>query len=444
MFGSARRVALEIIGSRIPPGAHGGFAKLDERDRALVKDLVTGAERWKRLLDYYLSRFCHRPLEKLAPELLNALRLGAYQLVFMGIPAYAAVNSVAECVRAKSHRGLVNGVLRNIARNQGHIDLPSLDDCPEEYAGIRYSFPDWIVSRYFRSFGMRDALSLLKVQNHPPPVTLRVNKSRTDRPGLLTMLRDNGFSAEPGILDISIKVTGGRSVSGFPGYREGLFTVQDEAAMIVTMVLAPGQGDVVWDMCAAPGGKTMHIAELVSDTGIVVASDVSRDRTGLIVESGERLGFDNVFTAVLDATNPAGTACVFESAGLPMCFDRVLVDAPCSGLGVIGKHPDIKWMRRQTDIAEMATRQGLLLDTAACFLKPGGTLVYSTCTLTQEENEDVWHRFLDAHSEFIPAGETIRLDNGVTFKMEHGCGYLLPHIHGTDGFFIAKALKRQD
>ena len=164
--------------------------------------------------------FAPTGLEKLAPELLNALRLGAYQLVFMGIPAYAAVNSVVECVRAKSHRGLVNGVLRNIARNQGHIDLPSLDDCPEEYAGIRYSFPDWIVSRYFRSFGMRDALSLLKVQNHPPPVTLRVNKSRTDRPGLLTMLRDNGFSAEPGILDISIKVTGGRSVSGFPGYRK--------------------------------------------------------------------------------------------------------------------------------------------------------------------------------------------------------------------------------
>jgi len=443
LSGSARRVALDIIGARIPPGAYDGFARLDERDRALVKELVTGTERWKRFLDFYISWFCHRPLEKIAPEVLNALRLGTYQLVFMGLPPYAAVNSVVECLRAKSHRGFVNGVLRAITRNPGHIELPSLDACPKQYAGIRYSFPDWIVSRYFGSFGMQDALALLKVQNYPPPVTLRVNMTKTDRAHLIKTLQNGGLSARPGNLGISIRVVGGRKVSEFPGYREGLFAVQNEAAMIATMVLGPTRGDVVWDMCAAPGGKTMHIAELVSDAGLVVASDVGKHRTALITESSKRLGFGNISTAVLDATNPSEAANVLESAGLPVCFDKVLVDAPCSGLGVIGKHPDIKWMRRESDIADMARRQSLLLNTAARFLKPGGTLVYSTCTLTQEENEDVWRCFLDAHEDLIPVDETVRFDDGArVFRMENGWGYLLPHIHGTDGFFIAKALKR--
>jgi 16S rRNA (cytosine967-C5)-methyltransferase len=430
------------MGTRTPPGAHDGFAGLDERDRALVKQLVTGTERWKRLLDWYISAFSHRSLGKLAPEVLNALRLGAYQLVFMGLPAYAAVNSVVECLRAKSHRGFVNGVLRALARNQGHVEMPSIDDGPEEYAGIRYSFPDWIVSRYFESFGIQDALSLLKVQNSPPPVTLRVNTSKTNRGRLLEILRQAGFSAEPGKLGISIKVVGGRTVSGFPGYNEGWFAVQAEAAMIVTMVLDPEPGDLVWDVCAAPGGKTMHIAEMASDGGVVVATDVSRDRIALITQSSKRLGFDNVLTAVLDATDPGATAGAFERARLPMCFDKVLVDAPCSGLGVIAKHPDIKWMRREADIPEMARRQTLLLDTAARFLKPGGALVYSTCALTREENQDVWLRFLDGHREFVPVGERVTFDNGAALDMAIGYGYLLPHVHGTDGFFIAKALKR--
>jgi len=441
---SARRITLDILAKRIPPGAHGGFVRLDERDRALVTELVSGTQRWKRFLDFYIAGFSHRPLDKVSPEVLNALRLGTYQLLFMGLPDYAAVSSVVGTLRARSHRGFVNGVLRAMARNLGHVELPSLDDCPEKYAGIRYSFPDWIVRRYFERFGMEAALSLLKVQNHPPPVTLRINGAKTERGLLLEKLRDAGLPAEPGKLGISIKVAGGRRVSEFPGYTEGLFAVQNEAAMIATMVLGPEHGDVVWDMCAAPGGKTMHIAELVSGTGFVVASDIDEHRTGLIGESKQRLGFDNVSTVVLDATHADKAAQALRSAGLPVCFDKVLVDAPCSGLGVIGKHPDIKWMRRESDIPAMAIRQSLLLDTAARFLKPGGALVYSTCTLTREENEEVWRRFLDTHKGFVPANEAITFDDGDTvFEMENGCGYLLPHIHGTDGFFIAKALKGQ-
>ncbi len=442
--GSARRVALDIMGARnVPPGAYDDFAQLDERDRALVKELVTGTERWKRFLDYYVSCFCHRPLEEVSPKVLNALRLGTYQIMFMGIPHYAAVDSTVRCIKSRAHRGFVNGVLRAIARHPGHVEMPSLDACPKEYAAIRYSYPDWIVERYFRAFGMQDALSLLKTQNNPPPVTLRVNTSRSERDCLLKMLHESGFSAEPGMLDVSIKVAGGRSVSEFPGYSEGLFSVQNEGAMIVTRVLDPEPGDVIWDMCAAPGGKTTHMAELVSETGFVVASDISKKRAGMITESSKRLGLSNIGTVVLDATSVHETAAVLGAAGFPLSYDKVLVDAPCSGLGVIGKHPDIKWRRRESDIPNMAKRQTLLLNTAAQFLKRGGRLVYSTCTLTHEENQEVWRNFLDAHKGFAPVSEAVSLNERTeTLDMKNGCAYLLPHAHGTDGFFVARALKR--
>lgn len=427
------------------PGVDLTYEKLDDRDRALVKELVTGTERWKRFLDYYITCFSHRPLRKLSSRVVNALRLGVYQIIIMGIPSYAAVDSVVECVAGRGSRGFVNGVLRNVSRNLGHIELPSFDADPKQYASIRYSYPDWIVDGYFKTFGMQDALSLLKVQNTPSPLTLRVNTARVERDSLVRMFQEEGFCAEPGILDISMKVMRGRSIARFPGYNEGLFSVQNEGAMIATLILDPEPGDVVWDMCAAPGGKSTHIAQLVSENGLVVATDVDKQRVDMINESCIRLDLDNVTNTVIDATNISEATGVFEENRLPSEYDKVLVDAPCSGLGVIGKNPDIKWRRRKTDIPRMAERQALLLNTAAHFLKPGGWLVYSTCTLTYEENQEVWHSFLKRH-KFTPAefGEDIfpLSEIGVNTGSTDGYMYLLPHIHGTDGFFIAKALKQ--
>ncbi len=443
---SARGVALEILGSRkASPGVDLNLSQLDDRDRALVKELVSGTERWKRLLDYYISCFSHRPIRKLSPRVANALRLGVYQILIMGIPSYAAVDSVVECMGSKGSRGFVNGVLRNISRNLGHIELPSLDAAPTHYASIRYSYPDWIVDCYFKTFGMQDALSLLRVQNRPSPLTLRVNTALVERDSLVRMFQEEGFSAQPGMLDISMKVSRGRSITKFPGYNEGLFSVQNEGAMIATLALDPEPGDTVWDMCAAPGGKSTHIAQIVSKNGLVVATDVDKQRADMISKSCMRLKLDNVTHAVVDATNINEVADVFKQEGLPLQYDKILVDAPCSGLGVIGKNPDIKWRRRKSDIPKMAERQALLLSTAAHFLKPGGWLVYSTCTLTYEENQEVWHGFLNNH-KFIPAALDENLfpfsAMGINTCRSHGYMYLLPHIHRTDGFFIAKALKQ--
>jgi 16S rRNA (cytosine967-C5)-methyltransferase len=441
----ARGIALDILGSQSgPPGVSHALESLDKRDRALVKELVTGVERWKRFLDYYVSFFCHRPVERLSPKVLSALRLGVYQMILMGLPPYAAIDSIVRCLGSKGERGFVNGVLRTISRNRGHIEMPSIDTHLEDYAAVRYSFPDWIVGRYFRYFGNTQSLSLLKIQNQPQPITLRANTTKVDRDSLLKLFQDKGYLAQPGNLDISIKVDKGRAVEEFPGYDQGLFAVQDEGAMLATLALAPEPGDVVWDVCAAPGGKTTHLAEIVSDNGFVVASDVDSGRADMISQSCRRLGLNNVATAVVDATSEAAVESGLRERGLPLKYDKILVDAPCSGLGVIAKNADIKWRRRESDIPQMAKRQAEILNVARGFLKSGGTLVYSTCTLTHEENEAVWGNFVKKHNlrAVVPVTEVTFGPGHISPKVSTKGGYMhvLPHVHGTDGFFVAKAI----
>ncbi|HOB30096.1 MAG TPA: 16S rRNA (cytosine(967)-C(5))-methyltransferase RsmB [Bacillota bacterium] len=437
----ARRIALEILdGHRFSPSVLTYADSVDQRNRALVKELVAGVNRWKRLLDYYISHFSDRPISKLSSRVLNALRLGVYQLVFMGIPPYAAVDSVVRCMKNKGERSFVNAVLRTISRSMGHIELPSIDEDPLEYAGLRYSFPDWIVTRYFDYFGFRDGFSLLKYQNVPPPITLRVNTTKTDRDRLIRMFQRNGYLVELGKLPISIKVKKGRAVEDFPGYDQGLFTVQDEGAMAVSLVLDPQPDDLVWDVCAAPGGKSVHLAELMHPSGMVVASDISAERINMIDETSKRLGLNNVCTVVLDATDPQQVKVAFREKGLPVFYDKILVDAPCSGLGTISKNPDIKWSRQESDVKRLARLQQQILQTAVGFLKPGGVLVYSTCTLTSEENQGVWCGFVEDQRIIV---ETPLLPEGLRLDRRYPEGsdayvYLLPHIHETDGFFIAK------
>lgn len=446
MSRSPRSIALQIL--ERPSSAY-DFVNDDElpdkRDRALVKELVNGVWRWKRLLDHYIAAFCDRPSSKISTRIMNALRIGVYQLVFMGMPSYAAVDSIVRCMRTGGEKGFVNAVLRSISRNMGHIELPSIDARPLEYAGLRYSYPDWIVRRYVGSFGFEDSLSLLKAQNTPPVLTLRVNEMKCDRDTLLELLRGEGYCAEPGSLPFSVKVSKGRSVEQFPGYREGLFVVQDEAAMLPALALKPKPGEVVWDVCAAPGGKSTQLAEMVFPDGLVVASDISSERTCMIAESCSRLGITNVVPCVLDATNEDEILATFSREGLPTVYDKILVDAPCSGLGTIGGNPDIKWQRQESEIKRLADLQKRILETISRFLKPGGSIVYSTCTLTSEENEGVWYEFIERSGfsmEYLSPADWsmagLRLPQSA---QKPGCIYMLPHIHKTDGFFVAKGSK---
>ena len=411
----------------------------DPRDRALAVELVSGAIKWRRLIDRELARISTRPLDRLSPRLLSALRIGVFQLLFTNMPAYAAVDSTVECLRAHGERAFANAVLRGVSRSLGHVELPSIDEDEALYGALRYSYPTWIVSTFIERFGLGDALRLLDMGNRPAQLTLRVNDLRVPVGVYLRMLRERGIEAELGVSSVSLRLKKGIDVTSLPGFREGLFAVQDEGAIAVGEAMDLSPIDEVWDVCAAPGGKTTHLAQMMGGSGYVLATDVDEERAAMIRENVSRLALGNVEVRVLDATR----------VRIGRLFDRVLVDAPCSGLGSIRRNPDLRWNHRPEDIPKMVERQMDLLEAAAEHLRAGGVLVYSTCTLTKAENEDVFQAFLERHREFAPEDPAgfdgqgaRRLFAGPPFSGP-GYRYIPPHLSGTDGFFVARAMKRR-
>ncbi len=437
-----REVAIRILTERGDASRVTYFEGIaDPRDRALARELATGTLKWRKLLDHYLSSFTSRPVGRLPARLQNALRVGAFQLLFTAVPAYAAVNSVVAAIPGKGERSFANGVLRSLSRNGGHLDMPSLDAEPRRYVAVRFSHPEWISSLFLRRFDLSGAMMLAAQDNLPPPLSLRVNSLRVGRDRYLEVLREAGYDAVPGVTQDSVRVLGGADVTGLPGFEQGLFVVQDEGAAAISAVVSPQPGDRVWDVCAAPGGKTAHLAEMMKDTGEILATDIDTARVEMVRQAASRLGLRSVSTAAMDATQPG-------AALLAGGFDRILLDAPCSGLGVLRRNADLRWNRRESDIAAMARRQRALLDAVAPHLRPGGTLVYSTCTLVEEENERVWTEFLRKHADLDPddpargaAGDVSALFSERPFAGP-GYRYILPHRSGTDGFFVARAVLR--
>lgn len=433
----AREVALGMLLARENPSRAVSYDLLESpRDRALAMELVNGVIRWQRLLQSYVSAFSNRPLKELSPDLRNALLLGAFQLLLLGTAPHAAVDSVVRHLRGKGERSYCNACLRSISRNLGHVSLPDLGTDPVRYMAERYSYPDWIPAYFAKRAGVPWALAMCRNGNVVPPVTLRVDVTKISRDDLLRRFLDAGYEAEKGRLAISLRVRRGRSVRDFPGYSEGLFAVQDEGAMVISLALDPREGHTVWDVCAAPGGKTAHLSGLVGQGGRVLATDIDENRASMIEENAQRMRLSNVDVQVMDATvkGPEGS------------FDRVLLDAPCSGLGVLNRNPDLRWNRRRSDIDSMAKRQKLLLDKVSSKVKPGGVLVYSTCTVTAEENESVWEGFLGDHPEFSPEDPSSCLGGHLMVRQRlfqgPGYRYLLPDKSGTDGFFVARARRR--
>lgn len=442
MHSGPREVAIRILCETGDTSRASYFEGLDDpRDRALAKELASGTLQWRGLVDYHLARFSDRTLGSLRPRLLSALRVGVFQLLFTGVPQYAAVNSVVESLRHGGERSFANGVLRSVARSAGHLDLPSVDAEPLKYIATRFSHPEWIAKAYLRRFGLSDSLRLASHNNCPPPLVLRVNLLRATREDYLRLLRAKGYRAEESLTPAGVRVMDGADVTSLPGFRDGLFVVQDEGAGAISAAVGVQAGERVWDVCAAPGGKTTHMAEMMGGTGEVLATDIDPARVDMVRETASRLGLRNVTAAVMDATGDGPK----EPGTL---FDRILLDAPCSGLGVLRRRADLRWNRRESDVEKMAARQSAMLDSVAPRLRPGGTLVYSTCTLTSEENECVWKDFLRKHPEFLvldpregAACEYRRLYAGERFAGP-GYRYILPQDWDTDGFFVARAVKR--
>lgn len=451
---AARKVALDILcggekgAFRASPFQGKSFRTLSPEDRALCEELVMGTWRWRNVLDSVIAPWSRYPLERLETRVREALRLGVYQMLFMRIPAPAAVSATVDAVgKDRPKKALVNAVLRRVAEHAGHVEMPPIEDL-ESYIEVRFSHPRWMARRFIDAFGERGALELASFDQKVPAVTLRANVLRTTRDTLLDVLRKAGIQARPGRhLDMSIEVSKAGPVTGLPGYRDGLFSVQDEGAMAVSLVVDPQPGEAVWDVCAAPGGKTTHLAELMGDRGLVVATDKHEEGLGLLRHSATRLGLRSIQIARTDVTD-------LESAkgriGGP--FDRVLVDVPCTGLGVLRRRADLRWRRREEDVNAMMDVQKKILNGVAPFVKPGGVLVYSTCTLTEEENRGVFSEFLQNHPEFSPSDpgpllpasmcqDKVPPEPGGRLSTAPGTVLLLPHVHGTDGFFIARAVR---
>ncbi len=435
---NARRTAVRILSAMERDGAYSNLLLrsaledvADPRDKAFVTELVYGVLQNKLYLDYAIDCFAKIKSRKMAYDVLNVLRVTAYQILFLDrVPDSAAVNEgvkLAKKLAGERSGAFVNGIARTLCKQRKEIVIPKGD----KGLSIRYSFPEWMVPVYRQACG-GDCEKLLSYFNRPPRLSLRVNRLKTDRSRLLAYFGERGIAAEASPLCEDAVYCEGFSIAEDAAYRDGWYCVQDTGAMLVCRVLNPKEGETVLDACAGPGGKCTYLAELMKNRGEVLAFDIYEHKKKLIEKEAERLGLSIVHARVQDARgNPS------------VCADRILVDAPCSGLGIAGRKPEIRWNRKAEDIPAFAQLQQEILDACAHLLKQGGVLVYSTCTLAGQENEAVCASFLAKHPEFEPEGFDPLLPEELQgMGGAQGMLTLLPHRTGTDGFFMAKFKKR--
>ena len=413
-------------------------AGLDSRDAALATQLCAGVLQNPMLLDFYLAHFSNIPLKRMEGRVVQALRLGAYQMLFLDrIPHSAAVNRSVELTRAycKNPRaaGMVNGILRSLERSLERLPtIPQRD--PVEYLSILYSHPAWMVREFLLTLGNDGAAALLRANNAQPATAAQVNTLKINARELRLRLEERGVRAEkhPWLTDC-ILLSGTGNLEELPEFQAGLFYIQDPASRLAVAAAGPAAGMRVLDACAAPGGKSFAAAIAMGGRGTVCSCDLHPHKKKLIANGAARLGLDCVTPMTADA-------CVhrpeWEGA-----FDLVLVDAPCSGLGVIRKKPDIRY-KDPEPLAALPSVQRRILENVSSYVRPGGTLLYSTCTLLRRENENVVSAFLEAHPQFGP--EPFQLPGVPGAEGSSWMLTLWPHIQGTDGFFISRMKKREE
>lgn len=438
----ARRAAFEILrrveeeGAFAAPLLAGLAEELSAEDRSLCYELVLGVLRRQLWLDRLLERFAGRACEKLDAPVRRALRLGLYQLRFLTrIPARASVNesvNLTHAARLRSAAPFVNAVLRRAVRETDFDPAAAITD-PLERIAVATSHPAWLIERWSAAFGRDEAEAFARANNDAAPASFRVNTLRSDSDALINRLRAEGVAVAPSrVAPGAWRVEGGAGASdalrALAG--EGLIYMQDEASQLVAYVLGASAGERVLDVCAAPGSKTTHVAALAGDRALVVAGDLREQRLRVVKESCGRLGVRSVSLLELNA-----------EASLPFAdetFDRVLVDAPCTGTGTLRHNPEIRWRLVPANIVELAAVQQKILTEAARLVRRGGRLVYSTCSVEREENEEVGAAFLRSHGDFKQVGAT---PAPASLLLPSGAARTWPHRDDVDGFFVA-ALKK--
>lgn len=443
---SARQLASEILLKVDTQKAYADIlldhalksATLDERDRALLTEVVYGTLRWRGNIDAKLGWHMRRPLSDADPFLCNLLRVTLYQLIFLDrIPAYAAVDEAVEIAKQRSGKaaGFVNGVLRNFLRQNNNDAGAAPTDQTAGALSEELSHPEWLVKRWLADFGAQDAISLMRANNERAPLVVRVNSLKCNREELIQRFQSAGITAEPTQLSPQgISLSSGAGIEKLPGFADGRFQVQGESSQLVTYLLGPQPGERILDVCAAPGGKSTHIAEMMRDEGELISLDSSVRGIDRIRENIARLRLRSIHAVRGDASRNLPHS-------LGVTCHRILVDAPCSGLGTLRSHPEIKWQRDERDIKLLCQLQSKILGNVIGHLKRGGVLVYSTCTLTQDENERVVESFLLEHEEFELEDAARYLPDEARHMVRGKYFQALPHRDNTDGFFAARMRK---
>lgn len=409
------------------------YQYLDKKERSFITRVTEGTLEHMIEIDYILNQFSKVKVQKMKPVIRNILRSAVYQLKYMdSVPDSAVCNEAVKLAVKKGFgtlKGFVNGVLRNVARKMDEVSYPKE---PVEALSVKYSMPGWILDLWLEEYSIDTVEKILADFQKEKPVTIRCNTSRISPEELEERLKAEGVTAvKHKYLPYAYSITGYDYLGEMESFRQGLFAVQDISSMLVGEIASPKEGDNILDVCAAPGGKSIHLADKLNGTGHVEARDLTTYKTGLIQENVGRMQFGNISVVQWDATVPDEAA--FDSA------DIVIADLPCSGLGVLGRKTDLKYKTMKEQIQELSGLQKKILDVVRRYVKPGGVLIYSTCTISRAENMDNVHWFLEKYPEFtldnIEDKVCSELKDSVT---EQGCLRLLPGVHESDGFFIAR------
>jgi 16S rRNA (cytosine967-C5)-methyltransferase len=411
---------------------------LDERDRAFISNLVQGVVRWRSRLDLIIESYAVQPLEKTDPVILNILRLALYQIFFLDrVPDSAAVNSAVNQAKKEKGRGrvvsFVNGILRKICRNKESINYPDREKDLTGFLSRFWSYPEWMVNKWLNTLGEDFTEDLLSAQNNFPDLNIRVNSLKINRERLINYLADQGVEAEPleySPEGIRLKDFRGR-IERLKPFKKGMFQVQDQAAQVVSHLLSPCPGDNIVDICAGYGGKSSHLQELMENRGKVLALDRSLKRVKNNQNNCGRLGVLNISPVVADAGEHLSW--LFKGR-----FNKALIDAPCMGLGVISRHPDIKWNKKEEDFKRISSLQKKIMEMSFSAVQTGGIVLYAVCSISREENEEVVEYLLEGNRDIslVNMKKTVP-PWGIDLIDSEGFFRSYPNVHNMDGFFAA-------
>ncbi len=409
---------------------------LEASDRGFATEILYGTIRWKKRIDYIIKKFSKTKLKKIPLWTLCCMRLAIYEIYFLTkVPDFASVNQYVDITKVKNEKdsSFVNALLRNILRNKQEFYNIKIQNKIQKLA-VEYSQMEWFVEKLIKDFGEKTAINIMEKSNKAPKLTIRVNTLKTTKEELKSILLEKGCIVEDGAIKDSLKVKNLSFIEKDKHFLEGYFTIQDESSMLAALTLSPKEGDVVIDMCAAPGGKSTYLAEIMKNKGEVNSFDIHEHKLKLIKDLATRLGINIIKEQLVDST-------ILKEEYIDYA-NKVIVDVPCSGLGIIRKKPEIRWNIKQEDVNSLTNIQKQILYNASKYVKVNGEIVYSTCTITKEENENIISEFLSENKNF----ELVDISSIIPFNIEtskKGYVKLLPGVNDTDGFFIAKLIRKR-